>query len=119
MLMGVWWWAYGYRSCVWSFPKVGLSAWDWSCRGLHCLGCVPQTKFVGDAAWVMGLSGTLDFFASLVVWVWLSCVGSSCRPGVCRPSSVLIRWCDGYLGILLVGLFHCIVLGFFWVSMVL
>ena len=32
--------------------------------------------------------------------------------GVCRPSSVLIHWRDGFLGILLVGLFHCIVWGF-------
>ena len=41
-----------------------------------------------------------------------SCGGASCRAGVCRPSSVLIHWCDGFLGILLVGLFHHIVLGF-------
>ena len=39
-------------------------------------------------------------------------VGASCGAGVCRPSSGLIRRRDGFLNVLLVGLFHCIVWGF-------
>ena len=109
---GVWWWACGYRSCVWGFPTgrficLGLgfveAFIDWGCTPTKiCWG-----RCLGDGVfWDSG-----SYFGSLVVWVWVFLWGASCGAGVCRPS-VLIRWRDGFLGILLVGLFHCIVLGF-------
>ena len=76
------------------------------------LGGVPQPEFVGDAAWEMGFFGNLDFFGSLEVWMWVFLWGASCGAGVCRPFSVLIRRHDGFLGVLLVELFHGIVWSF-------
>ena len=98
MLMGVWWWASGYRSCVWDFPTEKLI-----CLGLGFVeafiawGCIWDSRF---------------FLFSLVMWVWVFLWGASCGAGVCRPFSVLIHRHDGFLGVLLVGLFHCIVWGF-------
>ena len=83
-----------------------LMAWVW----------IP-TEIRGDAACEMGFFGNLDF-------LWFLCrvgvgfhVGASCVADVCRPFSVLICQQDGFLGVLLVGLFHCIV-WVFWVSIV-
>ena len=73
---GVWRWAYGYRSCVWGFPKIGLSAWDWSLSRPSLLGVYTPTKIcwgrcLGDGVfWDSGF-----FFGSLVVWVWVFLCG--------------------------------------------
>ena len=93
----------------------GLSAWVQGLLRPSSLGGGHQPKFVGDAAWGWAFLELRIFFGFLAVWVCVSFWAASCGAGVCRPFSVLICWHDGFLGFLLVGLFHCIVWGF-WVS---
>ena len=96
------------------FLQGGLSAEVWGLSRPSSLGGGPQSKFIGDTAWGMGVFG---------LWIsfWFPCHvgagflvggGALCGAGVCRPFSVLICRHDGFLGVLLVGLFYCIVWGF-------
>ena len=89
VLMGVWWWACGYQSCVWGFPTGRLI-----CLGLGFVEALiawgVPTKFVGNAAWGMGVFGTLNFF------VLLSCAFSfgGLRVGVVSAGLLLCLFVD-------------------------
>ena len=78
VLMGLWWWACGCRSCVWGFLQGGLSAWVWDVWNLSkpsLLGGGPQPKFVGETTWgwVFWHSGFL--LVPLPCGFWFSCGG--------------------------------------------
>ena len=61
----------------------------------------------------MGVLGTSDFSWFLSMWVWVCLWGAWYEAGVFGPFVVLFCRHDGFLGILLVVLFQCIVWGFF------